>query len=628
MLAVTAAARADAPSYGAEIPVKGALYRDGPTERYLLDGAWLYRADLADVGVEQGLWRDQPGTDGWTPVSVPNAYNASDHSRASMVGWVGWYRKDFLLPAGAFAAATPTSDEHWLVRFESANYRASVWLNGHRLGAHTGGYEPFELELRGLRPGVNRLIVRVDNRRSASDLPPGGFYSGGVTPVGGWWNYGGLLREVYLRAADMVDLRQVQVRPAVACDGCPARIAERVVVANLGATPASVHLVGTYGIERIDFGTATIPAHHSWSASGAIQLAHPRLWSPDHPALYRATLTALGGDGRRLGGYVTYSGIRRITVTRDGRLRLNGRALDLRGVGLHESDLALGAALDPAHLQRLFAWVRDLGATLIRSHYPLNPQIEELADRYGVLLWSEIPVYQVKSEMMESHGWIGFARSMLETNILTNQNHPSVLLWSLGNELASPADAPEQKYIASAASLARSLDPTRPVGMAVSAWPGVGCQHAYAPLQVVGFNDYFGWYDAAIGATADRDQLGPYLDAFRACYPRKAVFVSEFGFEANRQGPVEERGTYAFQDNAALYHLGVFGQKRWLSGAVYWALQDFLCRPGWSGGNPWPDPPFFHKGLVDLDGNLKPAFADVAAAFKATTQIAPPARGP
>jgi hypothetical protein len=202
-------------------------------------------------------------------------------------------------------------------------------------------------------------------------------------------------------------------------------------------------------------------------------------------------------------------------------------------------------------------------------------------------------------------------------------------LWSIGNELPTPPTSAEASYIAGAAALARKLDPTRPVGMAITDWPGIPCQPAYAPLDVVGFNDYFGWYSAGGGATDDRDALGPFLDTFRACYPTKALFVTEFGFEANRDGPVEERGTYAFQSNSAAYHLDVFASKPWLSGAMYFGLQDFAVSPGWTGGNPLPDPPFNQKGLVDLAGNLKPAFAVVQGIYKATVQIAPaPAPAP
>src|SRR2546423_11231088 len=125
---------AQSPAYPAQPPSKGALYRDGQGGRYLLGGDWLYRADLGDVGVADGFWRGSASTEGWSPVSVPNSYNASDLSTASMDGWVGWYRKDFTLPRGAFSRSVRAADQHWLVRFESVNYRATVWLNGRQVG--------------------------------------------------------------------------------------------------------------------------------------------------------------------------------------------------------------------------------------------------------------------------------------------------------------------------------------------------------------------------------------------------------------------------------------------------------------------------------------------------------------
>ena len=196
---------AQGPAYVAQPPTHGALYRDGKTDRYLLRGRWLYRADLANVGVAQGWWRNVAATDGWTPVTVPNAYNAGDFSRTSANGYVGWYPRDFTLPHGAFARYVPASARHWIIRFESVDYRATVWLNGRQIGAHAVQNLPFELDLNGLHSGVNRLIVRVDDRRSASDFPPG--------PGVGWWGHGGILRELYLRSVQIADLSQVQIRP-------------------------------------------------------------------------------------------------------------------------------------------------------------------------------------------------------------------------------------------------------------------------------------------------------------------------------------------------------------------------------------------------------------------------------
>ena len=125
---------------------------------------------------------------------------------------------------------------------------------------------------------------------------------------------------------------------------------------------------------------------------------------------------------------------------------------------------------------------------------------------------------------------------------------------------------------------------------------------SYAPVQVIGFNDYFGWFDAGGGATDDRDALSPFLDSLRACYPNKALFITEFGFDANMDGPVEQRGTYAFQSDSAAFHLGVFATKPYLSGAIYFLLQDAATFPSYAGGNPFPDPPWDQKGLIDRPG--------------------------
>jgi beta-glucuronidase len=151
----------------------------------------------------------------------------------------------------------------------------------------------------------------------------------------------------------------------------------------------------------------------------------------------------------------------------------------------------------------------------------------------------------------------------------------------------------------------------------------VGCQSAYAPLDVIGFNDYIGWFQEGGGTTDDRQALGPFLDFLHNCYPSKALMVSEVGFEANRHGPVDERGTYEFQADLTRYHLGVFASKPYLSGAIWFALQNFAAHPGWTGGNPIGDPPFVEKGEIDQYGNPTPLFPVIQSSYRSTQQIAP-----
>ena len=164
-LAAPAAAQSGAPGAA---PSAKVLYEQGPSGRFLLDGTWLRRLDPSDTGLQSG-WATSTDTADWTKVTVPNAWNVNDESMASYLGGVGWYRRDFRLPAGAAASAA------WIVRFESINYAATVWLNGRRLATHKGAFEPFEVALPASavkRGEVNRLVVRIDTRRTESDLPP------------------------------------------------------------------------------------------------------------------------------------------------------------------------------------------------------------------------------------------------------------------------------------------------------------------------------------------------------------------------------------------------------------------------------------------------------------------------
>jgi len=599
-----AAAHADRPS-------ARTLYADGPSGRFLLDGPWLFRLDPGDTGIKDGL-PASTGTDGWSRTTVPNAWNVGDDSPASMAGGIGWYRKDFELPDAHRAL-------QWVIRFESVNYRSTVWLNGREIGTHAGAYLPFELILSGLRRrGTNRLVVRVDSRLQPTDLPPSGTTSTGI-PSGGWWNYSGIVREVYLRRVDTADFSQVLVRPTIRCARCDAKVEMTAVMRNATGRRRPITLTGHFGAQTAELGTQDVPARGTATFTASFTVRHPRLWSPTSPALYGVSFVARAGD-RQVGTYVLHSGIRSITVV-GGRLYINDRPINFRGVGFHEDSKELGFAIDNSVRDKLVAETKALGATLMRTHYPPHPYLHELADREGILLWDEVPVYSLSNGRLADPALRGAAVALVKQNVEVNRNHPSVLAWSIANELDSVPDAAQIDYVNRATAVAKELDPTRPTAMALLGYVTAGCQTAYAPIDILGINDYFGWYPGPGGSIFDPELLSGYLDSMRACYPRKAIAITEFGAEANREGPPEEKGTYAAQEAFVNYHLGVYATKPWLSGATYWALNEFRIHPAWEGGNPHPQPPIHQKGLLVYGTwQRKPAWNDVKRWYAKTRQ--------
>lgn len=595
-----------APAAHADKPTAGALYQDGPSDRYLLGGDWYRRADPRDRGRRLG-WQRQESLAAWRQTTVPNAANAGDYSARSYLGGVWWYRKDFELPRASDAAT-------WILRFESVNYRATIWLNGRPIGGHTGGYLPFEVIARHAKPtGTNQLVVRVDSRRAPHDVPnvaARGRY------VGGWWNYAGILREVYLRKVERLDFTNVFARPALSCPTCPASVTVQAIVGNYGGAQANATLEGRIGPLKLTFTPGTIAGGGFRLFRSSVRIEQPRLWSPATPNLYRIALR-LSLNGHSVQTYTLHTGIRSIQVDGGGRLLLNGQLVSLRGASMHEDDPQRGAALGAPELRGNIDLLRDLGANMTRAHYPLHPLTLELADRYGILIWSEVPVYQLSDALFRRARVRHQALEMMRDLVNRDRSHPSVLVWSLGNENTTKPGPSFTRYVTSASSLVRRLDPTRLVGLSFQGYPTVGPQKLYAKLDALGVNDYFGWYPGPRGSLTDRTGLGPYLDRLHRDYPRQALFVTEFGAEANRSGPATEKGTYAFQQDFLAYHLNVYAARPFIAGALVWILRDFHVKPGYSGGNPKPDPPLNQKGLVDLAGARKPAFETVRQMFRA-----------
>jgi hypothetical protein len=338
-----------------------------------------------------------------------------------------------------------------------------------------------------------------------------------------------------------------------------------------------------------------------------LDIPHPRLWGPGHPALYRLRVGVPGGQVTQV-----HFGIRRWSVDPHGRLLLNGRPLPLRGASFHEETAAHGGALTAADRAQIVRQLQALGANIAREHYPPHPALLEAFDRAGIVFWEQLPVWRLRGSQLRAHALRPIALSYLRRALLRDRNHPSVVAWSLSNETLRGGRA-EVEYLREGERLVRRLAPHALVAADTPLLPSEPVPSAYARLDALGLTSYVGWY----GRTPV-SRVGPLLDAVRARFPRLALFVTELGAEANRAGPAREKGTFAFQRAYLARELSIADSRRFIAGVLVWLLRDFPVRPGWSGGNPHPHPPFNEKGLLHRNGTPKPAFAVVRNDFLRT----------
>lgn len=601
LLAMTASSAS-----AADTPSKGAPFSYGQTNRFTLDGTWFLRLDPTNVGLG-AQYKKTTNFSSWKSITVPNAFNAGDSSEASYTGSIAWYGTQFKRPSAP-------GGSNWILQFNSANMRANVYLNGREIGRHVGGNIPFEVPASGMRSGTNTLVVRTDSRLTTTSVPSVEERIDQLT--GGWWNFGGLLREVVLRRVGRYDLSQVATRSYFKASKGKAKGSARIkvvaTVKNYGRK-GRLQLRGTYGPSKIKFRRTVLGAKGTAQLIGTATVRKPKLWSPLSPKLYNVSVTAPGVTFKQK------AGIRKFAVSSKGILTVNGLATRLRGVSFHESDVATGAAWSPAQRAANNALFTKLGVNMIRTHYPMAPQQMEWADKNGVFVWLQVQSFRPRNPQLRSSVYRKQVVQLTKEMVARYREYPSVLTYNLSNE-AVPSDT---KYLdmlfVQQIKVAKALDPQALISADYASAPEDELQHpAYRRVDMLGINEYFGWYPGQLGSTLNVSGLRPYLDYLHRIYSHQALFITEFGAEANRHGSPDELGTYEFQTNFFTSQLNILRNVPYLNGLFAWALRDYWVRPGWTGGNPDPNPPFSRKGLFEADGTPKPAAAVIEREFKAT----------
>ncbi|GAA0328473.1 glycoside hydrolase family 2 TIM barrel-domain containing protein [Sphingomonas oligophenolica] len=452
-------------------------------EEQRLSQGWLF--SRGDVGGAEAPALDDRG---WKPVAVPHDWSIMDRPDGTgpfdrqaiagqdsgyLPGGIGWYRRHLKLGASATRKIVR-------LKFEAIHMDATIWLNGRQLAAHHYGYTAFTVDLTGkLQSGDNVIAIRVNH----------------ADPSSRWYAGSGIIRPVTLQILDCVHIEPdtVFVTTPQATPGM-GKVAIRASASNCAARAQPVDLVskviaadGKVVAQTNQRRTLAARTSVEWSQSLAIP--RPALWSPDSPNLYtlvqETRVNGVATDTRR-----TRFGIRTITVDARNGLRINGQRVVLRGGNIHHDNYMIGAAGAPDADARKAALMKAAGYNAIRSaHNPASQATLDAADKLGMLVIDEAFDSWNKSKRPEDYSRF-FASDWpqdIAGMVISGRNHPSVILWSIGNEIPEQGSPLGVETAEKLAERVRALDPTRPVTEAVSIDPP-GSDLQFAALDVAGYN--------------------------------------------------------------------------------------------------------------------------------------------
>lgn len=411
---------------------------------------------------------------GWDRVGLPHSFSIPYFRSPHFYVGEGWYRKHL-------GVTGPLEGRRIRLDFEAAFQVCEVFVNGKRAGGHEGGYTGFSIDLTPyLKTGDNVIAIRVDNKWRA-DLPP---------RAGEHVFSGGIYRDVRLVETGEVFVPRNGLKvatPEVSKTG--AVVSVGLKLRNAGASPRPVkilaELIGPDGatLGRSESAETLPPGKTTEIAPPDIRIANPRLWSPDTPVLHTVRVT-VSENGRQADRVAVRTGLRRFRFDKDRGFFLNGEHLRLRGANRHQDQAGWGDAVaNTAHF-RDAKLLKEAGFNFVRgSHYPHDPAFLDACDELGLLVWSENTFWGIggfgKDNGTRSCSAYppnpddrpGFERNdrrLLAEMIDDLGNHPSIIVWSMGNEpffTEKSAMEPAKKHMQNLVDDSRRLDPSRPAGI-------------------------------------------------------------------------------------------------------------------------------------------------------------------
>ncbi len=519
---------------------------DRGREKESLNGWWNFGIDQYDNCI-RSRWYEESYFDDegrplpldfsfeqWETIFVPSCWN--------MLG-----ERFFLYEGSAIYTRTFNYRRHAekrvFLKFGAVNYEAKIFLNRKFVGLHLGGSTPFYAEATDFLQNTNRILIVANNTRKRTNVPCENM---------DWFNYGGIYRDVELIRLPETFISEFSLSLVPNSDFKLIR-AFMAVAGEVQNGKAVLDIPGL---------SLHVPIAVKGGRGEALFKAAPELWSPEKPKLYDVALSYANDS---VGDSIGFREIR----TNGNEILLNGKPVFLKGISCHEESIQNGKAMSDDEIIENISLAKELNCNYIRlAHYPHTERTAELADKMGIMLWEEIPVYWAID--FSNPGTYRDAINQLTELIKRDRNRASVIFWSVGNE--NPDTDPRYRFMAGLVQKAREIDPSRLVSAAclVDHENLKIADRIAEHLDVIGINEYYGWYER------DFNKLSTI---FRNSRPSKPVIISEFGADARagERGSSEDIYTEDCQLDVYKNQLAVIAKIKSVKGLSPWILYDFRC---------------------------------------------------
>lgn len=503
---------------------------------------------------------------------VPGDWNLQKQNLLYYEGTI-WYKKSFNYEK------SKVNDRAFLY-IGASNYKSEVYFNGQKLGTHIGGFTPIQYEITDLvKEQDNHLIIKVDNKRLKEGVP---------TLNTDWWNYGGITRDVKIIETPETLIANYTVQ--LSKDN--ARVIKGFIKLN-GSQVENQTIQLKIPELKID---KSIQSSMNGVCEFEFEATGIEYWSPNSPKLYHIELAS---ETDRVIDSIGFRTIQ--TVGTD--ILLNGESIFLKGISIHEeSPIRGGRANTIADAKTLLGYAKSLGCNFVRlAHYPHNEHMIRMADKMGLMVWEEIPVYWTIS--WDNDQTYLNAQNQLSEVIERDINRASVIIWSMANE--TPTSDARNIFLNKLASFTKAKDDTRLISAALEQKDFNGDPNTRTisdpfadVVDVLSFNQYIGWYDGTI----EKCQKIKW-----EITQNKPVIISEFGAGAKfgLHGAKDERWTEEYQEYLYEETLKMLDQIEQLRGVSPWILMDFRSPRRLL---PEIQDNFNRKGLISEKGEKKKAF--------------------